>query len=120
MDSLRVLFCAIVSACAWVCLLACAYAFYLCVCVRASSVARHRLVGALGTEVKGLATSGASYLDKRTEFWRQQKPIYARVNEAKVNAQRNTMKGSAGWVPGSCLGRQSMHVYPPCIHLFQA
>lgn len=54
------------------------------------------LNGALGQEVRGLASSGSSYLDKRTEFWRQQKPIYARVNEAKVNAQKQQMKGSAG------------------------
>eukprot|EP00911_Craspedida_sp_UC1_P003015 UC1_evm2s2201 len=38
----------------------------------------------LGEQVKKLATDGASYLSKRSDFWRQQKPIYARVNAAKV------------------------------------
>jgi hypothetical protein len=40
--------------------------------------------------VKKLAETGIKYLDKRTEFWRQQKPMYARKNEAK---QLKTSKG---------------------------
>lgn len=48
-----------------------------------------------GDDVKTLATSGIRYLDKRTEFWRQQKPIYARVNEQKMaRTARQTIKST--------------------------
>ncbi|XP_031557017.1 tetratricopeptide repeat protein 25-like [Actinia tenebrosa] len=32
-------------------------------------------------QIHGLVTSGLSYLESRTEFWRQQKPLYARKKE---------------------------------------
>jgi len=48
-----------------------------------------------GDDVKTLAGSGVRYLDKRTEFWRQQKPIYARVNEQKAaRTARQTIKST--------------------------
>lgn len=48
-----------------------------------------------GDDVKSLASSGIRYLDKRTEFWRQQKPIYARVNEQKAaRTMRQTLKSN--------------------------
>lgn len=48
-----------------------------------------------GDDVKTLAGSGIRYLDKRTEFWRQQKPIYARVNEQKAaRTARQTIKST--------------------------
>ena len=34
-----------------------------------------------GAAVHGLAYDGIMYLDKRTEFWRQQKPMYARKRD---------------------------------------
>eukprot|EP00055_Hartaetosiga_balthica_P013671 m.71095 g.71095 ORF g.71095 m.71095 type:complete len:554 (+) comp8337_c1_seq1:58-1719(+) len=47
-------------------------------------------LGEAGQDIKSLAHEGLQYLDKRTEFWRQQKPIYARVNERKQKkAERN-------------------------------
>ncbi|EDQ91789.1 uncharacterized protein MONBRDRAFT_542, partial [Monosiga brevicollis MX1] len=36
-----------------------------------------------GTSVKSLAKNGIQYLDKRTEFWRQQKPMYVRKSEQR-------------------------------------
>ncbi len=47
-----------------------------------------------GEEIRSLAAAGAAYLDKRTEFWRQQKPIYARVNEAKAKELKKTLKST--------------------------
>ena len=31
--------------------------------------------------INNLVTEGLSYLDTRTDFWRQQKPMYARKHE---------------------------------------
>ncbi|NXQ89050.1 TTC25 protein, partial [Nyctibius grandis] len=41
-----------------------------------------------GIKVADLVLSGISYLEARSEFWRQQKPIYARVRERKLRQQR--------------------------------
>ncbi|KFP60616.1 Tetratricopeptide repeat protein 25, partial [Cariama cristata] len=41
-----------------------------------------------GIKVADLVLSGISYLDTRSEFWQQQKPIYARVRERKLRQQR--------------------------------
>lgn len=41
--------------------------------------------------IYGLVSSGIGYLDSRTEFWRQQKPLYARKKEKPV-MQRNKPK----------------------------
>lgn len=41
-------------------------------------------------EIGSLVSTGLKYLDGRTEFWRQQKPIYAR----KKDAEKLTMRGS--------------------------
>ncbi|XP_028930964.1 outer dynein arm-docking complex subunit 4 [Ornithorhynchus anatinus] len=41
-----------------------------------------------GTTVEYLITSGLKYLDMRTNFWRQQKPIYARERERKLLRQK--------------------------------
>ncbi|NXG38731.1 TTC25 protein, partial [Dromaius novaehollandiae] len=41
-----------------------------------------------GIKVKDLVLGGIAYLDTRTEFWQQQKPIYARVRERKLRQQR--------------------------------
>ncbi|NWS78107.1 TTC25 protein, partial [Crotophaga sulcirostris] len=41
-----------------------------------------------GIKVADLVRSGISYLEKRSEFWRQQNPIYARVRERKLRQQR--------------------------------
>ncbi|KAM6368660.1 outer dynein arm-docking complex subunit 4 [Pluvialis apricaria] len=41
-----------------------------------------------GIKVADLVLSGISYLDKRSEFWQQQKPIYARVRERKLRQQK--------------------------------
>ncbi|KFV94089.1 Tetratricopeptide repeat protein 25, partial [Eurypyga helias] len=41
-----------------------------------------------GVKVADLVLSGISYLDTRSEFWQQQKPIYARVRERKLRQQR--------------------------------
>jgi len=39
-----------------------------------------RLNTVTGDAIWSLANSGLDFLDSRTEFWRQQKPIYARKN----------------------------------------
>eukprot|EP00051_Salpingoeca_urceolata_P013675 m.172611 g.172611 ORF g.172611 m.172611 type:complete len:517 (+) comp17860_c0_seq1:1883-3433(+) len=44
------------------------------------------------SQVTSLASGGVAYLDRRTEFWRQQKPMYARVNEK----QQRTMRATKG------------------------
>ncbi|KFR11669.1 Tetratricopeptide repeat protein 25, partial [Opisthocomus hoazin] len=41
-----------------------------------------------GIKVADLVLSGLSYLEARSEFWQQQKPIYARVRERKLQQQR--------------------------------
>ncbi|XP_055553314.1 outer dynein arm-docking complex subunit 4 isoform X1 [Falco cherrug] len=41
-----------------------------------------------GIKVADLVLSGISYLDTRSDFWQQQKPIYARVRERKLRQQR--------------------------------
>lgn len=38
--------------------------------------------------VETLILGGINYLDTRTEFWQQQKPIYARVRDRKLMQQR--------------------------------
>ncbi|NWH36753.1 TTC25 protein, partial [Chloropsis hardwickii] len=40
-----------------------------------------------GTKVMDLVLGGISYLNRRRDFWQQQKPIYARVHERKVLRQ---------------------------------
>eukprot|EP00049_Salpingoeca_infusionum_P018902 m.359245 g.359245 ORF g.359245 m.359245 type:complete len:550 (+) comp18489_c0_seq1:220-1869(+) len=47
-----------------------------------------------GPDVKSLASSGLQFLDTRTEFWRQQKPMYVRVNEQKKKA-KSTMRATS-------------------------
>ncbi|NXT47590.1 TTC25 protein, partial [Pluvianellus socialis] len=41
-----------------------------------------------GIKVADLVLSGISYLDTRSKFWQQQKPIYARVRERRLRQQR--------------------------------
>uniref|UniRef100_A0A7M4EDJ2 Outer dynein arm-docking complex subunit 4 n=1 Tax=Crocodylus porosus TaxID=8502 RepID=A0A7M4EDJ2_CROPO len=41
-----------------------------------------------GMTVEDLILGGIKYLDTRTEFWQQQKPIYARVRDRKLRQQR--------------------------------
>lgn len=38
-----------------------------------------------GDAIWSLANNGLDFLDSRTEFWRQQKPIYARKSSNKYN-----------------------------------
>ena len=37
-----------------------------------------------GDAIWGLANNGLDFLDSRTEFWRQQKPVYARKTKVKI------------------------------------
>ncbi|XP_021233490.1 tetratricopeptide repeat protein 25 isoform X2 [Numida meleagris] len=41
-----------------------------------------------GIKVEDMVLGGIAYLDTRAEFWRQQKPIYARVRERKLRQQK--------------------------------
>ncbi|NXE14158.1 TTC25 protein, partial [Lophotis ruficrista] len=41
-----------------------------------------------GVKVADMVLNGISYLETRSEFWQQQKPIYARVRERKLRQQR--------------------------------
>ncbi|XP_053121966.1 outer dynein arm-docking complex subunit 4 isoform X2 [Hemicordylus capensis] len=43
-----------------------------------------------GITVGDLIQEGLSYLDTRTDFWQQQKPIYARIRDRKLMLQRWT------------------------------
>ena len=38
--------------------------------------------------MSNLVSGGIQYLDNRTEFWRQQKPIYAREQEQKMRTTK--------------------------------
>eukprot|EP01135_Chromosphaera_perkinsii_P003454 Nk52_evm23s243 gene=Nk52_evmTU23s243 len=42
-------------------------------------------------KIRELITSGLSFLDARTEFWRQQKPMYARRNEQRRKFRKASM-----------------------------
>ena len=48
--------------------------------------------GSTDDTLKETITSELGYLDKRADFWRQQKPIYARKNEARQLKAGNTMR----------------------------
>jgi hypothetical protein len=41
-------------------------------------------------DLKSVVAGGLSYLENRSQFWRQQKPIYARVNERKNRTVKST------------------------------
>uniref|UniRef100_A0A8C5QV23 Outer dynein arm-docking complex subunit 4 n=1 Tax=Leptobrachium leishanense TaxID=445787 RepID=A0A8C5QV23_9ANUR len=41
-----------------------------------------------GLKIQSLILDGLNYLDTRTEFWRQQKPIYARERDRKIMQQK--------------------------------
>ena len=46
-----------------------------------------------GQNIYELVCEGLQYLDTRTDFWRQQKPMYARKRDKKLQMQsRNTNK----------------------------
>lgn len=48
-----------------------------------------------GMTIYDLVTSGINYLDTRTEFWRQQKPMYARKRDrALMNRKWSNQKNS--------------------------
>ena len=47
-----------------------------------------------GGDIKTLASAGLQYLDKRTEFWRQQKPIYVREKERQEQKERISQRAS--------------------------
>jgi hypothetical protein len=46
-------------------------------------------------EVSDLVDEALKYLDTRTDFWRQQKPIYARKKEKKISLHTNPRPASA-------------------------
>lgn len=46
-------------------------------------------------DLRQVVAGGISYLENRSQFWRQQKPIYARVNERKNRTVKSTaLKGA--------------------------
>ena len=51
-----------------------------------SLLADPSIVGGQASEIKAVVSSELNFLDKRTDFWRQQKPIYARSHEQKLKA----------------------------------
>ena len=44
--------------------------------------------------IHGLISGGINYLDSRTEFWRQQKPLYARKKEKPLHRPKPKPKAS--------------------------
>ncbi|CAF0922726.1 unnamed protein product, partial [Brachionus calyciflorus] len=44
-----------------------------------------------GDAIYGLANNGLNYLDSRTDFWRQQKPIYARKNNLSKTSTKTPL-----------------------------
>ena len=54
------------------------------------------LTGGAGADVAAMATSELEYLDKRSDFWRQQKPIYARQKDTiKVKGKGDVTKAAS-------------------------
>ncbi len=45
-----------------------------------------------GDAIWGLANNGLDFLDSRTEFWRQQKPIYARKSSYRTKGSSDPNK----------------------------
>ena len=45
-----------------------------------------------GDAIWSLANNGLDFLDSRTDFWRQQKPIYARKSSYNPNAESDSSK----------------------------
>lgn len=45
--------------------------------------------------IHGLALNGLLYLDTRTDFWRQQKPMYARKRDREMQQAQIAKKGNA-------------------------
>lgn len=48
----------------------------------------------VGKTISGLVSQGLNYLDTRTDFWRQQKPMYARKHEKQMMKRENRSEGS--------------------------
>lgn len=48
----------------------------------------------VGKTISGLVSQGLNYLDTRTDFWRQQKPMYARKHEKQMMRRENRSEGS--------------------------
>ena len=61
--------------------------------------ARGSREGATGTskksDVRDTIVEGLNYLDKRTEFWQQQRPMYARKRDQKRSVEEALSKGTA-------------------------
>lgn len=48
----------------------------------------------VGKTISGLVSQGLNYLDTRTDFWRQQEPMYARKHEKQMMRRENRSEGS--------------------------
>ncbi|XP_062567687.1 outer dynein arm-docking complex subunit 4-like, partial [Saccostrea cucullata] len=49
----------------------------------------------VGKTISGLVSQGLNYLDTRTDFWRQQKPMYARKHEKQMMRRDNRTEQSS-------------------------
>ena len=47
-----------------------------------------------GTKIREMCIDGINYLDTRTEFWRQQKPMYARNRDRDLRNKRAASRGA--------------------------
>jgi hypothetical protein len=52
------------------------------------------LVGTPVNEIRLVASKELKYLEKRSDFWRQQKPVYARQNEQKQKLSKSFSKSA--------------------------
>ena len=53
----------------------------------------------ISATIQKLALDGINYLDSRTEFWRQQKPMYSRKRDKEMrdrDARRGSGRGARG------------------------
>ena len=48
----------------------------------------------MGKMISTLVTEGLSYLDTRSDFWRQQKPMYARRHDRVMQRRRREVTSS--------------------------
>lgn len=44
-------------------------------------------------QIREIIVDGLNYLEKRTEFWQQQKPMYARKRDSRITAEDTLSKG---------------------------
>ena len=69
-------------------------------------------LGAAVADVRSVASKELRYLEKRSDFWRQQKPVYAREHEQKQNALKASTRATLKQY--ACSAVVSVRSLPAC------